>query len=56
MKVALVNGSPRGKKASSLSLLGGLKNYLKEADEALQIQEMMWNKPDSGTKDFDEIL
>lgn len=55
MKVALVNGSPRGTKSSSLNILKGLKTYLQE-DISIEIEDFMWNLPNSGLKDFEKIL
>ncbi|MGL5153158.1 MAG: hypothetical protein ACRC7N_21565 [Clostridium sp.] len=54
MKVALINGSPRGKNSSSLALLNGLKEYLLQ--EELATLELMWNTPSCEEKDFSNLL
>ena len=55
---ALINGSPKGKNATSLKLLNGLRGYLEEKDgnEVLEIREYTWNNPKSREDDFDSVL
>lgn len=56
MKIGLINGSPKGKSSSSYSLLDGLKKYLIDEEKELEIKEFIWNLPNSGEKDFKEII
>lgn len=55
MKIALISGSPRGGKTTSLILLKGLKEYLNK-ENIEEIIELVWNDSYKGEKDFEEVL
>ena len=52
MKIALINGSPKGWDSASRHLLEILHENLLDAHAF----EYTWNRPDSGKKDFEEVI